>query len=66
MRTSRLELERAYLKHYTSPEILTKVKIEPNEELRTRANEGIASNPIIINQGRNEIMRNEPNQIKSS
>ncbi len=49
MRTSRLELERAYLKFYTSPEQLVKVKIEPSNELIDKANSGKSNNPIIVN-----------------
>lgn len=48
MRTSRSELERAYLKFYNTPEQLIKVKIEPTDDLIARAKSGKENSPIVV------------------
>lgn len=48
MRTSRDILERSYLKHYTSPDELIKVKIEPNIELIANTSAGTTKETGII------------------
>jgi hypothetical protein len=48
MRTSQGELVRAYLKFYTSPDNLVKVKVEPTEDLINRANSGQINTPILL------------------
>ena len=50
MRTSSSEIDRAYLKFYTNPDTLLKVKAEPTEELINRVSSGLIDNPIQINQ----------------
>ena len=55
MRTSRQELERAYLKFYNTPDSLVQVKVEPSDDLINRANSGKANNPIQVdNSSRNQ------------
>ena len=49
MRTSLDEINRAYLKFYTNPDTLLKVKSEPTEELINRVSSGKIDNPIIVN-----------------
>ena len=73
MRTSRQELERAYLKHYSSPDILSRVKLEPTDELLSSASVGTTSNPLYVdNDGErfNDYPRSSrvnvdiPNQVR--
>ena len=55
MRTSRQELERAYLKFYNTPDSLVQVKVEPSDDLINRANSGKVNNPIQVdNNSRNQ------------
>ena len=49
MRTSIDEINRAYLKFYSSPDTLIKVKPEPTADLINRVNSGQIDNPIILN-----------------
>ena len=49
MRTSLDEINRAYLKFYSSPDTLIKVKSEPTQELLNRASSGKIDNPILVN-----------------
>ena len=51
MRTSIDEINRAYLKFYSSPDtlIMIKVKPEPTADLINRVNSGQIDNPIILN-----------------
>ncbi len=49
MRTSIDEFNRAYLKFYSSPDTLIKVKSEPTADLINRVNSGQIDNPIILN-----------------
>jgi hypothetical protein len=48
MRTSQFELVRAYLKFYSSPDTLAKVKLEPTQDLLQKASSGQATTPIKI------------------
>lgn len=52
MRTSLDEINRAYLKFYSNPDILAKVKAEPTAELIDRIRNGQIDNPITVS---NEI-----------
>ena len=49
MRTSIDEINRAYLKFYSSPDILVRVKTEPTADLINRVSSGQIDNPITIN-----------------
>jgi hypothetical protein len=49
MRTSLDEINRAYLKFYSSPDTLIKVKSEPTQDLINRASSGKIDNPILVN-----------------
>jgi len=64
MRTSLDEINRAYLKFYTNPDTLVKVKVEPTEELINAANSGIINNPIQIDNSIstniNELPQSQP------
>jgi len=50
MRTSRQELERAYFKQYTSPDVLVKVKLEPTDELFESVSTGTTTNPLMVSE----------------
>jgi hypothetical protein len=49
MRTSIDEINRAYLKFYSSPDTLIRVKAEPTADLINRVSSGQIDNPITIN-----------------
>ena len=49
MRTSLDEINRAYLKFYSNPDTLIKVKSEPTQELQNRVNTGKIDAPILVN-----------------
>ena len=57
MQTSTDKLNRAYLKYYNTPDTLSKVKIEPLQDLINKASSGQANAPVIIN---NAIVEQEP------
>ena len=58
MRTSLDEINRAYLKFYSNPDTLAKVKAEPTAELIDRIRSGQIDNPITVS---NEIkIKEEP------
>ena len=49
MRTSSSEINRAYLKYYSNPDILVRIKAEPTADLINRASSGLIDNPIMVN-----------------
>ena len=49
MRTSLDEINRAYLKFYSNPDTLVRVKAEPTADLINRVSSGQIDNPITIN-----------------
>ena len=49
MRTSLDEINRAYLKFYSNPDTLVKVKAEPTADLINRVSSGQINNLITIN-----------------
>ena len=50
MRTSAIEINRAYIKHCRNSNTLAIVKPEPTEELLNRAKSGRIDHPIILKQ----------------
>ena len=49
MRTSIDEINRAYLKIYSNPDTLVRIKAEPTADLINRASSGQIDNPIMVN-----------------
>lgn len=57
MRTSIDEINRAYLKFYSNPDTLVKVKVEPTQELLQKVLTGKKDTPIIVNNNNTGLIK---------
>ena len=65
MRTSTDELNRAYLKFYNTTDTLVQVKIDPSQDLISKANSGQSNNPIKIGNNSSVQIKQDPDTVRT-